>query len=320
MIRVEHNGGKRTLEKDYLKVFAGWNFSKKLTGLKRRNSPKISFVTFPRFDAEKILTYSFSKLVGIYYQYLAWEEKHIPDVKERKKFRAKLANIYKYSNKWDSKIAAFFSAPANGFVIHTCHYCDMAYINTYSIEKVVGKKRKTKTEINRQYDLDHVLDKAKCPIIALSLYNFVPACTVCNERIKGGKLIGGNKSEVLILSPTNPHFDFDKNVQISLDAVDGTAEFSNYLDNAWKYELEFYATPPYDVFVLFFHLKERYNYHITEALRLRDLKDKYPDANIEMIAGLFHRTKEEVYEDIFGKDFTDKYHRCLSKLRRDILK
>ena len=79
-----------------------------------------------------------------------------------------------------------------------------------------------------------------------------------------------------------------------------------------------------------FRLRERYNYHKVEALRLLDLKERYSDANIRSISRLLQNrtqsvtalqyTEQQIYEDIFGEDFSEKHHRCLGKLRKDILK
>lgn len=64
----------------------------------------------------------------------------------------------------------------------------MAYINVYTeTGKGVAK---------RQFDIDHFLPKGKCPPVALSLFNFVPSCPVCNERIKREDLPYVNLNEL----------------------------------------------------------------------------------------------------------------------------
>lgn len=57
-----------------------------------------------------------------------------------------------------------------------------------------------------------------------------------------------------------------------------------------------------------------------EALRIKDLKLKYPDANIMRIANILGYSFEDVKEDIFGLRFSEKEHRCFSKLKKDMLK
>ena len=57
--------------------------------------------------------------------------------------------------------------------IEICPYCQRNYISSY------GKKTTA--------DLDHFYPKSLYPFLALSLYNFIPSCQVCNSRFKGYK-------------------------------------------------------------------------------------------------------------------------------------
>lgn len=58
--------------------------------------------------------------------------------------------------------------------IQVCPYCNMNYIINYKKSNV---KKGTA-------DIDHFYLKSKYPEYALCLYNFVPSCPVCNQRIK----------------------------------------------------------------------------------------------------------------------------------------
>ena len=57
--------------------------------------------------------------------------------------------------------------------IEVCPYCQRNYISSY------GKKTTA--------DLDHFYPKSLYPFLALSLYNFIPSCQICNSRFKGNK-------------------------------------------------------------------------------------------------------------------------------------
>ena len=57
--------------------------------------------------------------------------------------------------------------------IEVCPYCQRNYISSY------GKKTTA--------DLDHFYPKSLYPFLALSLYNFIPSCQICNSRFKGDK-------------------------------------------------------------------------------------------------------------------------------------
>ena len=96
----------------------------------------------------------------------------------------------------------------------TCHYCDC-------IDIFIGKT----TNDVRNYHLDHYLDRAKCPILALSLNNLIPVCPFCNMK-KATNKFGVNPLQTKLLSPFNPSYDFENQVQIKvhMGGVDDTAK------------------------------------------------------------------------------------------------
>ncbi|EJU08479.1 hypothetical protein [Fusobacterium hwasookii] len=61
--------------------------------------------------------------------------------------------------------------------IEVCPYCQRNYINHFEEN---NDKRTTA-------DLDHFYPKSLYPFLALSLYNFIPSCQICNSRFKGSK-------------------------------------------------------------------------------------------------------------------------------------
>ncbi|WP_300361358.1 hypothetical protein [Fusobacterium sp.] len=65
--------------------------------------------------------------------------------------------------------------------IKVCPYCQRNYISSY--EENESKSNKTTA------DLDHFYPKAEYPFLALSLYNFIPSCQICNSRMKGKKSV-----------------------------------------------------------------------------------------------------------------------------------
>lgn len=221
----------------------------------------------------------------------------------------------------------FFKEEKNGFKIHSCHYCDMAYINYF---KYANGKR-------TQFDLDHVLDKGRCPLVALSLYNLVPACPTCNgPHIKGQRAMEVSQEQRQKLSPSSPLYDFDNKVKIWIRPITGKISNTNMLSNQSKYELDFdtSADTDYEKEISLFYLRERYNYHKCEALRLADLKAKYSQSKIVEMAKLIcsedgnkemkmspeaYRTIEQIKTDLFGSEFSQNYHRAFGKLHKDIL-
>ena len=279
-------------------------------------------------------------------------------------------------DKYRERIKAFFLDPKNGFELHVCHYCEMAYINSFKIDEneqlmaflngaslkelfenldkrnkaflrriirikccrpfrnvkelaIINKRwfKKTFTdELSTKkvatFDIDHVLDKGSCPLVALSLFNFVPSCQVCNSRIKHTGVLGRRDEPEVKLSPTYSGYDFDKAVKIRLHSKYGNV----YIDpvaHKDEYELDFQTyDEAYRYEVDFFKLKERYNYHIVEALRILELKKKYNKAALELISGVLPNdgryVPANIEEDLLGIDFHKKHNRCFEKMYRDI--
>lgn len=61
----------------------------------------------------------------------------------------------------------------NSIGIRTCPYCNRNYTTRYGED---GSKSTA--------DLDHFYQKERYPLFALSLFNFVPSCPICNSRMK----------------------------------------------------------------------------------------------------------------------------------------
>lgn len=274
---------------------------------KRYNDPH---KTIPE-SVEELLVMDYVGLVDVYRRFKALG---IPEKVKgsknlvRNPILVTLDEIFKYTNSFDSKIAQFFHDRAKLLRIHTCYYCEMAYVNTYERVDHMGKLDK-----RRHFDLDHFLPRSKCPCIGLSLFNFVPSCQVCNSRIKHDFLPSDIYDELKLLSPSSIDSDFKNNVTIRLRI---RPHKDKLLGDRYIY---FRAKPPYHKFVRFFHLEERYEFHKTEALRLKNLKANYPHSNIKKIARLLKRCEAAVREDIFQTKFLRQEGRCFEKLTSDIL-
>ena len=177
------------------------------------------------------------------------------------------------------------------------------------------------------FDLDHELDKASCPLLALSLYNFVPSCPTCNQKLKRSATIGSkiDKKELIKLSPTSDKYDFDKNVLFYITPK--RMSTFGFLRNLEEYRIDMKChDKSFEKSIGLFRLKQRYNYHKVFALRLLDLKERYSPGSIKMISNLLQGscsekyTEEQIREDIFGEEYSKVGHRAFDKLRKDILK
>lgn len=179
-----------------------------------------------------------------------------------------LDKIFNYTNKYADLIAKFFESKADELHVCSCHYCELAYINTYVAPGRGGV-------VKRQFDVDHFLPKTECPIIGLSLFNFVPSCQVCNSRIKSSKVLGDNKAERIAFNPASDQYQFDNNVRIRLRM---RSQPCTSFRNKLQYYIFFRCKNGYNKPVDFFHLQDRYEFHKKEAMRLLKLKNDYPQS------------------------------------------
>lgn len=261
-------------------------------------------------NVKTLIVAPFSKLVKFYEEFI---NIGVPETKMRNNGRlvrsdelSELDEIFKYSQGFDNSIANFFINRAEILRINTCYYCETAYINTYTFWDQGAKN------IRRQFDLDHFLPKGKCPCVGLSLFNFVPSCQVCNSRIKLGKIPGKDSTEYVKFSPSSKDSDFNNNIKVRL-------RFGTNKDGIKGRYIHMKTNHPYEKYVNFFHLEERYEFHKNEALRLNRLQKRYPEVKIRSIANLLHYKPAIVKEDIFHLKYMKEEGRCFEKMTRDIL-
>ena len=268
------------------------------------------------FSLKELLASPFESLVSIA---KAFDSALVGVEDEKKKVikNALSAEVFKYDSYYQrAKIAPFFKEHAEDLGLHSCHYCDMAYINVFEyIDRTQGHKRKV-----AHFDLDHVLEKSDYPMLAFSLFNLVPCCPICNERLKGARPLAKLEKMLRKFSPTCRDFDFDRKVSLELMPLGDVKR--PFIENPSLYEVYFdcHKDKDYEKYIERFHLAERYNYHKSEALRLKDLQMRYPDTNIANIASMICVPFDVVKEDIFGLRFSEQHHRCFGKLKRDMLK
>lgn len=99
----------------------------------------------------------------------------------------------------------------------TCPYCNENSISVVDISEEIDA-----TKINKAYlDLDHFYPKAQHPYFALSYYNLIPCCHICNSSEKGDE-------EFCILTHQHPfQQSFNENYTFQINAntfVDGETD------------------------------------------------------------------------------------------------
>lgn len=188
----------------------------------------------------------------------------------------------------------------------------------------------TKNGIYRNhFTLDHFIPQKKCGLLEISLYNFVPSCSVCNSKLKGEKLLGNQNTELYTCCPTYKKYDSTGNLQFSL--VQKTAvqifnyskrdEREQFLEN---FEIEIESPNTNNRIVTVLHLKQRYSLYKDKAVKLAYLKEKYSEQFLEEIAKILsegisrHITADDIENDIFNDPLYE--NESFSKLHRDIKK
>jgi len=266
-------------------------------------------------SVKELMSATFCELVDVYERYQNLPSETQEQKEELATIKSYLPNmVFNYDKTGaghqthQGVISGFFRKKMDDLNIHTCYYCDMAYINPYIVDD---------DEMKSQFDLDHALAKDDCPLVALSLHNFVPSCPVCNERLKRKNPLSDSLDGLKLVAPCSE--DFDANKQIHFKVNQEKVCTSGFMRHKDCYRMKINAHGVYASYAKLFRLEERYEYHKGEALRLLDLKRKYPMSNIRQIARLMHKTADEVKEDIFGLHFSKNNHRCFDKMRRDIM-
>ncbi|PDS23296.1 hypothetical protein [Flavobacterium branchiophilum] len=192
--------------------------------------------------------------------------------------------------------------------IRTCCYCNRNFTTT-----VISSKDK----ISRP-QFDHFFYKKKYSLMALSFYNLIPSCSICNTTLKGEKDYG-------ILHPyiddVINDFEFKaipQNITTLLNINDDfkieykELDATNLLNSKLKESIEL------------FKLREIYASNGNEIKDLFLIRYKYSKKYLEvlekMTKGKF--TEEELFRLAFGTEINsiNFESRPFSKLKKDILK
>lgn len=227
-----------------------------------------------------------------------FQEKIITRFEELHKIIATIINYDKWfikssSLKPDYKLASNLNR-------NTCTYCNRIY--TYTIQSLDDSK------IMRP-QFDHWFPKSKYPLLALSFYNLIPSCSLCNSSIKGD-------SNFTIVDYIHPYID---NV---------TSKFSfSYIYfkdiNQFKVRIRTNETKIYRTLKAF-KIEEIYTSHQDELADLIKTKKAYSDKYLDILKKAFPKANlsdEEIYRLAFGVEKSEtRYHKKpLSKFKKDVL-
>lgn len=191
---------------------------------------------------------------------------------------------------------------AENLDIQTCVYCNRLYTKTIITDTRKFIARPT---------LDHWFKKSDYPLLALSFYNLVPSCNVCNSSVKGSTGFSLNQIFHPFYKHTNEHktmkMKFSFTLEDHLNAQSKIVTRNKFSENSIKA----------------MKLDEIYKTHSEEIRELIYLKKAYSDSYLSSLRSLLkiNLSSEEVYRLAFGVYFEDEnlIKRPLSKLKKDIL-
>lgn len=198
---------------------------------------------------------------------------------------------------------------ADALKIDVCPYCNKNY--TYTI---MNKS----TQYTRP-DFDHFLPKNKYPYFALSFYNLIPSCQICNRTVKHTKefTLGTH------LHPYKDDFNSIKRFTTTKPLVLCTneSEFEIIFKNKTSNKA---LTDKADKVIEDLALGLQYNRHKDIVLELKDRYDLYNDTSIQLLlkdTDIFKEKGEEYIKSlVMCSDTKDESinKRPLSKLIKDI--
>jgi hypothetical protein len=225
---------------------------------------------------EKLLFLPFGEIKNLINNFVCIEDDYEKDFKERFNFFYE-----KLRDKFGEKLQKENE-------IYICPYCEKNYINLVETENKTIKP-----------DLDHFYPKSKYPFLACCIENLIPACQVCNSRLKGDKEISINPFENRVFED----FEFSYNGnQIYL---------KNYLELQEKEEVKNYLET--------FKIQEVYSTH-TEILEDIQIKfKKYNDIKRKHLVECCPSMREnEILEVIFYEYKYENKKHPLRKLKKDL--
>lgn len=205
---------------------------------------------------------------------------------------------------------AYNNLPKKKFIdalgLKTCPYCNRSYI--YTIDE--GK-------INPQ--IDHFYYKAKYPLFAVSLYNLIPACSVCNSA--GAK---GQRDTLLgDYSTHSPHETDDSEFRFNYKLLSpAIIKGSKRLNDS---DVKILLDSKNDVYDKLFHITSLYEQHVDHIVDLLyKRKYVYNNETLEFLRRLAGKnfTRATLDRFIVGAyvDINNYHKRPLSKLYTEIAK
>ncbi len=186
--------------------------------------------------------------------------------------------------------------------VNVCPYCNRLYTST-----IVNNNMK----ITRP-EFDHYLTKSKHPYLALSFFNLIPSCKVCNSQLKKDLELPLDKDNHPYLKNDNKKRIFSFNLN-NIDVFSGKSKELEVTFNRKNAGISFEGK-----------LKEIYNGHSDIVADLVYKRHIYSDELVEEINALIpdeHISQKEIIRTLFAMPISEKeiVNLSLGKLKKDIM-
>lgn len=193
---------------------------------------------------------------------------------------------------------------------NTCTYCNRIYTITVNKKSKKTNKYNDKGRITRP-QFDHWFSKNKYPFLALSFFNLIPSCSICNASLKG-----------------DADFDISTHIHPYIDNPINDFKFSFRFKDVYESNviIKAIANSKIATSLAEFKIEEVYDAHSNLELKdLLELKFKYSEDYLDT---LFNETfksmdisEKEAYRLTFGAEYDElNFHkRPFSKFKKDII-
>ncbi len=248
-----------------------------------------------------------------------YKERYSEIIRYKASLRTKLEKIFDYDEFVQSYEGWGAYLLTTKLSINSCPYCNRSYIHTHKTEKN-GKTRP---------HLDHFYSKSDYPYLALSIYNLIPSCYICNSSFKGSTNFYTKKH----LHPYEygfgndgvftTEFIKDENGLYNLSLISKETALENFdlkIKVSDTSPIKFEINNSIETFQIEALYKKHKDY-ILEIIRKSVLynADKIKELTNETFKGLFE-SKEELIQTLIGNYIQENKlnKRSLSKLTKDI--
>lgn len=167
-----------------------------------------------------------------------------------------------------------------------CPYCNENF--TYQLLDNERRTKKIFPNITIRADLDHFFPKSQYPLLAVTLYNLVPSCKVCNSSVKGDFEFDFDKK------PLNPYefslsdqFEFVRKPRKETNRVDVLLGYSTEFDFETKKREENVEIESIDYMLDFFGILDRYNHQHKEYIQRQVRREVIYDEELKERMSLY---------------------------------